>query len=857
MHKTAWSASLLIILLLMPLASPIEVINAASNPEGAISRTLFLHTNNAIGMFGGRIMNTSRVFGGLQRADITYENNFYLYPALAGALHITGTVLFKLWLRADASTAGTINIALSEATLVGVKRNVCTMMSPVWAENQTKEFIFAVGAIDYVFTANSTLQFNVAVRDAKARIFLHWDDPTTPSQVIIPCVDYAAVRWVKTYDPNGIERTLFSANETKGQVEIWIRADITNSFGGCDLGLVNVTILNKNNVTILSGQGMLISSGTPASLTNVYQYRWVTDGLAVGTYTILVNAFDQGGNRVSGSGRFSLSYYYKLQCQALDANGQRMVNANVTIIQGPVIAWSGRTDSTGWITCTLASSVFAGTYGIITYWKGTPVNSTSNLNLSSSISLQLKCNVYDFTLIISDQKGKLLQDVEVQLLRDSSILASGRTSSDGIVKFIQIPIGRYGLNMTYEAYNYKLYDILIDQSKTQNVTLTIPTHPPPPPVFDFSLQASPTSLTVMPGQNVTYSINIWVINGTAETITFRPFSELPSGCTYTFTPNSGNPPFTSRLVMNTTSTTPPGNYTLTVTAAGGGKIHSINVELKVLIPPPPPPPPSDGRWILYLILAMSIVGTVGAIGIVRIRRRIYPTAFNYFNTLTNGGIPASSIVMIFGNPGCGKTVLAKQLMHESLKRGRSCIFITNTDFPSKIRTSMTELGLETESYETKRRLIFIDSYSETAGKTSTEKYSVPSITDLTGLGVKISASLSELGDNTDVFLDSLSPLFMKLKLESILTFIQTIGAKVKGQNGSFYFTMGTGVEEEFLTKLDESSDCVIELQVVEAGGAQQRKLRVKKMRGSYVAEWVTFSVEPAKGIIFYTPKKPR
>lgn len=848
MRKAVWSAFLPIILLLTMFASPIGIINAASNPEGATSRTLFLHTNNAIGMFGGKIMNTSLVWGEHQSAEITYENNFYLYPALAGALHITGTVTFKLWLSADAPDAGTINIALSEATLAGVKRSICTIMSPMRVENQTKEFIFAVGAIDYILTANSTLQFNVAVRDVRGRIFLNWNYPATPSQIIIQCVDYAAVRWVKTYDPRGIDRTIFSANETKGQ-EILIRADITNSFGGYDLGLVNVTILNKNNVPILRNQGMLISSGTPASLSNVYQYRWVTSELAIGTYNILVNAFDKGGSRLSGSGRFSISYYYNLQCQPLDANGRSMIDANVTVIQGPIIAWSGRTDSTGWITCTLASSVFVGTYGIVTYWKGIPVNSTTNLNLSSSISLQLKCNVYNFEVIISDQKGDLLQDVVVQLFRDSSIVALGRTSADGSVKFIQIPIGRYGLNMTYEAYNSKLYDILIDQSKTQKVSLAIP---PPPPVFDFNLQASPTSITVTQGKNATCQINVGIISGKAETVTFYSLSELPSDCSCTFIPNSGNPPFTSQLVMNTASDTAIGNYPLTVTASGGGKTHSINLELKVITSPSP-----YEKWIPYIIFAMSIVGIAGAIIVVRRRRRLYPAAFDYFNTLSNGGIPASSIVMISGNPGCGKTVLTKHLMNESLKRGRPCVFIANTDFPFKIRTSMTELGLETGSYEANRRLMFIDSYSETAGKTPTEKYSVSSITDLTGLGVKISAALSELGDNTDVFLDSLDPLFTKLKLESILAFIQTMGARVKGQNGSFYFTVETGVEEELLTKLDASSDCVIEMQVFEVRGAQRRKLRVKKMRGSYVAEWVTFSIEPAKGIVFYTSKKPR
>jgi len=186
---------------------------------------------------------------------------------------------------------------------------------------------------------------------------------------------------------------------------------------------------------------------------------------------------------------------------------------------------------------------------------------------------------------------------------------------------------------------------------------------------------------------------------------------------------------------------------------------------------------------------------------------------------------------------------------------RSCVFITNTDFPSKIRKNMIDLGMAGGSQKNLVQLVFIDSYSGAAGQPSTEKHFVSSPTDLTTLGVKISICLESLGSDTDVFLDSLAPLFTMLKPDFIVTFVHSIGAKVKGANGRFYFTVGAGVEEEVLAKLEGTSDGVIEIETYEVSGVQRRRLRVKKMRGRYVDKWVPFSVEPGRGLVFYARKE--
>ncbi len=124
------------------------------------------------------------------------------------------------------------------------------------------------------------------------------------------------------------------------------------------------------------------------------------------------------------------------------------------------------------------------------------------------------------------------------------------------------------------------------------------------------------------------------------------------------------------------------------------------------------------------------------------------------------------------------------------------------------------------------------------------------------MGIKISSCLNELGKGTDVFFDSLNPLFPILKQDFILNFIHSISAKVKGNRGRFFFTVGTGIEPEVLSKLESTSDCVMEIQLYEKDGDYQRRLRIKKMGKKHIENWVDFTIEDKRGIVFRLKKKP-
>ena len=107
--------------------------------------------------------------------------------------------------------------------------------------------------------------------------------------------------------------------------------------------------------------------------------------------------------------------------------------------------------------------------------------------------------------------------------------------------------------------------------------------------FQFSVSAEPYTLSVEQGGDASYELSVSLLSGTAVETTLS-LSGLPENATYTFTPPSGVPPYTATLTIHTTGDTPAGKYTLTITASGGGKTSTTNVDLTVEEAPPPPPP---------------------------------------------------------------------------------------------------------------------------------------------------------------------------------------------------------------------------------------------------------------------------
>src|SRR5919199_1068975 len=98
------------------------------------------------------------------------------------------------------------------------------------------------------------------------------------------------------------------------------------------------------------------------------------------------------------------------------------------------------------------------------------------------------------------------------------------------------------------------------------------------PAPDFSLSVSPASQSLARGRAASYTVTLWPANGFSGSVALSA-TRLPAGASATFSPNPATT--SSSLTVQTSSATPLGTYTLTVTGTSGSLSHSTTASLQV------------------------------------------------------------------------------------------------------------------------------------------------------------------------------------------------------------------------------------------------------------------------------------
>ncbi len=103
------------------------------------------------------------------------------------------------------------------------------------------------------------------------------------------------------------------------------------------------------------------------------------------------------------------------------------------------------------------------------------------------------------------------------------------------------------------------------------------------PTPSFALSATPSSQTVSPGSNTSYSVSTSAIHGFTGAISLS-VSGLPTNATGTFSPTPVNVGSSSTLTITTASNTPTGSFTLTIIGTSGSLTSTTSVTLNVTGP---------------------------------------------------------------------------------------------------------------------------------------------------------------------------------------------------------------------------------------------------------------------------------
>jgi KaiC/GvpD/RAD55 family RecA-like ATPase len=720
-----------VLLTLFLLAATVNGVVENLPPSSALPTvnniTLFARLDESVPAYGGMILSPSPNWSGQQMSDAYGENVFTLYPILGQQLKILGTVLFRVWLRSDSPTFGKVTFSLSELSVNGNLKEVTRTEGYVGVNTRSSDFNFAIASVNVTIEPSSALQFRFTYTstDPRVKVYLLWNDPQTPTQVVIPCLDHISLD-LGILDKSGRPVSAYNANQTGGRAGVWVKLGTVDPFGLRDLKAILISVSDSMGNRIVQSQPMSLNSSGASFYSGVYIFN---ASFGIGMYSVVISVMDMSSNAYYLSKTFSVSYFYAFQFIIVDEEDHPLSGANYTISNDSNIYAMGSTNASGWTVQQLPSSNIAGEYDVSALWKNAQLTILSGLNLSRPMTLHLKASVFKVTARCI-LYGVPLSGAAVYLLSNSSVIADTVTGLDGSATFNQIPAGDYVVRVRYMAYQYET-EISVEKSSEILVTLEVP--------------------------------------------------------------------YLGRIP--------------------------------------------------YIAMSAAVFAII--LVFIRRRQKVHPATISILDNLVEGGLPQSATIMILGPSASGKTVLLENLMYTSLNNERPCVFIATMQFPSEIRKEMKALGFDTSEYEKKEKLAFIDCYSAAAGKTSVEKYSVSSITDLTRLGTELSTCLESLGKETEVFLDSVAPWVAALKPEFIISFVHGTGAKVKAGDGRFYFTVGTSVEKEFLTKIEEASDGVIELKILESEKEPRRKLGIRKIRGrKHSTRWLNFLIVEGKGIVF-------
>ncbi len=97
---------------------------------------------------------------------------------------------------------------------------------------------------------------------------------------------------------------------------------------------------------------------------------------------------------------------------------------------------------------------------------------------------------------------------------------------------------------------------------------------------DFTLEVTPRHQRIGPGSSTTYTLNLGSKDGFDSVVSFN-IAGLPFNSTATFNPTSIVPPGTVTLRIDTVPASMIGHYLLILTGFGGGKVHSVEIELSL------------------------------------------------------------------------------------------------------------------------------------------------------------------------------------------------------------------------------------------------------------------------------------
>ncbi|WP_066634005.1 RAD55 family ATPase [Desulfolucanica intricata] len=213
------------------------------------------------------------------------------------------------------------------------------------------------------------------------------------------------------------------------------------------------------------------------------------------------------------------------------------------------------------------------------------------------------------------------------------------------------------------------------------------------------------------------------------------------------------------------------------------------------------------------------------------------------------GMSFGTQIMVQGDTGVGKTVLAGDFIKEGLQCGDTCIYVACDEPPEAMRQHLMSFKVGTRAYEKAGRLILVDAYEE---EQSTEKYRISDLNNLEKFFYLEKQILNEFkGKKIRLIVDSLSTLLTAVPAEDILEFHRS---RLKNLRRNNILTMDIFVhgvlDDKIMTISSHLYNIILKMNFGGSPAHPVRMIQIGKVRSQrFVAAQYMFNISPTFGII--------
>jgi KaiC/GvpD/RAD55 family RecA-like ATPase len=219
-----------------------------------------------------------------------------------------------------------------------------------------------------------------------------------------------------------------------------------------------------------------------------------------------------------------------------------------------------------------------------------------------------------------------------------------------------------------------------------------------------------------------------------------------------------------------------------------------------------------------------------------------PTGIEGLDEMISGGFPKDRVILVFGGPGTGKTILATQFLYKGITQyNENAVFVSLDESQEHFYEEMMNFGWDFKKAEEEGKFLYIDATRLSRVAMLKEKMLKEETSSLRGKQLQIDRLIEQLQEKIQqidakrVALDTLASLFYRFLdpierrtasvelIESLsdinVTTIVTTELNYLGLERNL-------MDEEFLVH------GVLMMQTLFSGGVTTRALQVEKMRGA-------------------------